>query len=380
MSVRLLHTSDVHLGATFKVLGERGRDQARQLRDTFGRVTALAVAEHVAVVLIAGDLFDSIAAARAHVGVAAEHLAVLGGAGIRTCVIAGNHDPYTEGSAGLWQELARRCPGLTVFTPEQGAVVFSDLDLTVVGRAATRRLSTESPLAGLPVSRTTRYLVALAHGGVERTDIPAQFAMISARDIARSGVDYLALGDWHSTLEVSAARGEGTGATAWYSGAPEMIDLDEGDSGNVLLVTLDAPGRAQVERRRVGRRRAARLPLDLAITGGDEAVRKTIRAQADPDLALVVTLTGLVALETRVDAERIREELQGEFFRLELRDESHLRPDGIDAARYPDGTVLGRFVHRMRDEIARRGEDERAIAEDALAYGVALLEGRELLR
>ena len=59
MSLRLLHTSDVHLGATFKVLGERGREQRRQLEATFARVVTLAIEERVSVLLIAGDLFDS---------------------------------------------------------------------------------------------------------------------------------------------------------------------------------------------------------------------------------------------------------------------------------------------------------------------------------
>ncbi|TMI80892.1 MAG: hypothetical protein E6H03_07620 [Bacillati bacterium ANGP1] len=75
MSIRLLHTSDIHLGATFKVLGERGREQHRQVRETFARVVGLAIEERVDAVLIAGDLFDSVAAARVQAPFAAEQLA-----------------------------------------------------------------------------------------------------------------------------------------------------------------------------------------------------------------------------------------------------------------------------------------------------------------
>jgi DNA repair protein SbcD/Mre11 len=370
MSVRLLHTSDVHLGATFKVLGDRGPEHRKQLRETLARVVDLAVAERVDAVLIAGDLFDSVAAARVHAPFAAEQLSRLGQAGVPVCAIAGNHDPLGDGSAGVWADLERRCPGLTVFGQQLGERVIADRDLTVVGRSAPRRLSAESPLAGLPVRRQTRYQVALAHGSVQRPDFEAQFTMITPREIAASEVDYLALGDWHSAQDVSAG-----GVAAWYSGAPEMIDLDEGQSGHVLLVTLPEPGRAAIERRRVGRRRSERLVIDLATAGDGEAIARCLRGQADPDLALRVVLTGLGGLDSRVLADRLRDELAPSFFRLDLRDESRLRPDVADPAQYPDHTVIGRFVREMREQIAGREGDDRTLAEEALAYGVALLQG-----
>jgi DNA repair exonuclease SbcCD nuclease subunit len=370
MSLRLLHTSDVHLGATFKVLGDRGPEHRKQLRETLARLIDLALAERVDAVLIAGDLFDSVAAARVHAPFAAEQLSRLGQAGIPVCAIAGNHDPLGEGSAGVWTDLERRCPGLTVFGQQLGERVIAECDLTVVGRSAPRRLSVESPLAGLPVRRATRYQVAVAHGSVQRPDFEAQFTMITPREIAASAVDYLALGDWHSAQDVSAG-----GVAAWYSGAPEMIDLDEGQSGHVLLVTIPEPGRAEVERRRVGRRRSGRLVVDLATAGDGEAIARRIREHADPNLALRVVLTGLGGLDTRVLAERLREDLAPSFFRLDLRDESRLRPDVADPSQYPDHTVIGRFVREMQEQIAMRQGDDRALAEEALAYGVALLQG-----
>jgi hypothetical protein len=96
-------------------------------------------------------------------------------------------------------------------------------------------------------------------------------------------------------------------------------------------------------------------------------------------VALVVTLSGLVALADRVGVDRLRDDLAPEFFRLELRDESHLRPESIDPSQYPEKTVIGQFVRQMFAEIGTREGDARAVAEEALAYGVALLEGKELL-
>jgi DNA repair protein SbcD/Mre11 len=376
MSLRILHTSDVHLGATFRVLGERGREQRRQLEATFARVISLAIDEGVHLVLIAGDLFDSLAAARATMPAAVQELRRLGTAGIPAVVIAGNHDPFGEGSVSLWRDLVAACPGTSVPGHDLETRLFPDLDLAVVGRSARRHLSTETPLHGLPISRPARFVVAVAHGSVQRPDLPARFDLMSREEIARSGVDYLALGDWHSSREASSG-----GVTAWYSGAPEMIDLDEPDSGHVCLVTLRAPGDVQVERRRVGRRSCARLVLDLATVGGPDGVTRAIRERLDPDLALTLVLSGLCSPADRPDAEALREAFGGEFFRLEIRDDSHLRADAIDPDRFPEKSVLGQFVRLMRDRLADREADgeARGVAEDALHLGVALLEGKEIL-
>jgi DNA repair protein SbcD/Mre11 len=376
MSLRILHTADVHLGATFRVLGERGREQRRQLEATFARVVSAAIEEGVHLVLIAGDLFDSLAAARATMPVAVRELRRLGDAGIPAVVIAGNHDPFGEGSISLWRDLAAACPGLSVLGPDLETRLFPELDLAVVGRSARRHLSSETPLHGLPVPRPARFVLGMAHGGVQRADLPARFDLMSPEEIAASGVDYLALGDWHSARDVSSGK-----VTAWYSGAPELIDLDEPDSGNVCLVTLRAPGDVLVERRRLGRRSGARLVLDLATAGGLDAVSRAIRERADRDLALTVVLAGLCSPADRPDAEALRETFAGEFFRLEIRDDSHLRAEAIDPSRFPEKTVLGQFVRLMRDRLAdREGDAEaRAVAEDALHLGVALLEGKEIL-
>src|SRR5205807_4101269 len=205
-----------------------------------------------------GDLFHSVAAARVQVAFAAEQLNRLGEAGIPVCAIAGNHDPFVEESAALWGDLAARCRCLSVLGPTLETRVFPERDLTIVGRSVADRLSAESPLAGLPVPRRTHFLVGLAHGSVQRPDLPARFGHITPEEIAASGVDYLALGDWHSARDVSSG-----GVKAWYCGAPEMIGLDEPDSGSVCLVTLGAPGDIEVIRHPVGRRRAKHITLDL---------------------------------------------------------------------------------------------------------------------
>ena len=94
--------------------------------------------------------------------------------------------------------------------------------------------------------------VGLAHGSVAgRLPDDADAANPIAADRATGArLDYLALGDWHGTLEIAPRT--------WYAGTPEPDRFRANDAGNALLVELDGPG---LPRRG---RAAADRPLPLA--------------------------------------------------------------------------------------------------------------------
>ena len=57
--LRLLHTSDVHLGKAFEQFGAFGQKLRAQIRGTFAKVFELAAERRVDAVLLSGDVFDS---------------------------------------------------------------------------------------------------------------------------------------------------------------------------------------------------------------------------------------------------------------------------------------------------------------------------------
>ena len=63
--------------------------------------------------------------------------------------------------------------------------------------------------------------------------------VVTKEEIAATGLDYLALGHWHSVQQGKAGT-----TTYAYSGAPEPVAVNQDGAGNVLLVTLDENGPA----------------------------------------------------------------------------------------------------------------------------------------
>lgn len=372
--VKLLHTADVHLGARFRVLGEeKGRAQRTQLQMTFERIGELALSERVDALVVAGDLFDSNSPSQRSIDVVASVFAKLAQAGVRVLVIPGTHDFY--GPASVWRDFT--VPGsdglLSVFGDETEPVIVPELDVTFYGLVFPSKKAPAGALQRLRRTTDTRYHVGIVHGALAIPDIVEDESLLFTREEAAStGMDYLALGHWHSYKE--ERFGDVVGC---YSGSPELVSVDQKGAGRVALVTIDADG-VRVEAQVVGTRRFESLEIAMdAITSASQ-IADRIRARADQNLALDVTLTGLCAFDFELDTKALVDEVSEGFFHVRVRDKSHPRLDDVSLCELPETTVSGKFARIMTARIEAAPDSERPIYEEALRLGVAKLEGKQV--
>ncbi|WP_030158113.1 exonuclease SbcCD subunit D [Glycomyces sp. NRRL B-16210] len=85
--MRILHTSDWHVGVTMK-----GRSRLDEQRAVFKEIVDIARAESVDLVIVAGDLFDTASPSSEAQKLLTAALSALHGTGAEVVVIAGNHD------------------------------------------------------------------------------------------------------------------------------------------------------------------------------------------------------------------------------------------------------------------------------------------------
>jgi len=367
--LKLLHTSDIQIGASFRFLGKQGEHHRRQLENTFTRIVQMARDERYNMLLIAGDLFDGHDVDQKTVDFVVR---TLGDLSVPVCILPGNHDALTKRSIYGRTTFP---PHVHIFTESPTYLDFPELDLTVAGTPLRNSHSTESSLAGIRRTDRQRWFVAMAHGNlqipgwVENTARP-----IRPEEIAATGADYVALGDWHGHRDYSQGS-----VTAWYSGAPEPTGLDQNGAGHVLSVSLSGTG-VVVTPVSIGQIGTRSLSIDV---GGldTNALIQQISAAASPYHILSVKLCGLSAVDTFLDVETIRETIGSNCYFLSLTNRTVPALDAITADAYPDNRVIGRYVRLLIERIAQAAsEGERQIAEDALQLGVALLNGKEVLR
>jgi exonuclease SbcD len=383
--LRLMHMADVHLGARHHDLGVQAAAQRERQFAAFKRAIDMAIAERVELLLICGDLFDSNAQPRRSVERAAAELHRLTERHVRVVLIPGTHDSYEAGSIYRVFDLPAMVGGkddgkaafCTVLTDSQPSVTLPELDVTVHGRVFATKQAPTSPLAGFTGARTAagRLQIGMIHGSryvagqVEKDDV-----LFTDDEIAASGLDYLALGHWHSFQQGRAGR------TTWaYAGAPEPVQVDQDGAGQVLLVSLE-PGRdsttVKIEARPVGRTRLTKLNIDLAGVASQVDLVNRLTELADPDLFLDVRLFGVEPDQLDLNLDEVTSQLAGSFLRLHIVNQAVA---ALPAGTLPPAdTIAGAFVRSLEKRIKelQQSGDSDGAAEllEALRLGRLLLD------
>ncbi|MEV5069386.1 exonuclease SbcCD subunit D [Microbacterium sp. LMI12-1-1.1] len=254
--MRILHTSDWHIGRSFH--GHATLDALRSVLDALVQQ----VREHrVDLVIVAGDVFDSATPAAGAYTLLSETLRGLADAGATVVVTSGNHDSAAR--LGFQSGLLRDgvhviTEPATVGTPvtvtdEHGPVHVYGIPYLepVLLRTVWPGVRTQADvlthamdLVRADVARRGGRSIAVAHcfaAGVEPTPHLERDIQQGGLDIvplsAFDGVDYMALGHIHGRQQLSPR--------VRYAGAPLHYSFDEGHKPRgSWLIELDADGLA----------------------------------------------------------------------------------------------------------------------------------------
>lgn len=324
MAFRFLHTSDLHLGKPFGGYPEALRHRLREARHgALHRLAAAARAAGAAHVLVAGDTFDAETPSPETLRQALRAMADEGD--LIWVLLPGNHDSLA--ATELWRRVAADGPANVAVAATEAPVELVPgawlLPAPCTHRRPGRDL-TEAMAAPTPAGALR---IGLGHGAI--TDFGgADFAgeegspgVIPPDRAARSGLDYLALGDWHGQMRV--------GPATWYAGTPEPDAFKHDAPGAALLVTLDAPGAsAHTVAVATGQFRWTDVRLDML--PGEDAPARLAGALPQTrlrDHLVRLTVTGRLALDARAALEAAVDRVAPEFGFLT----ANLSGLGIDA-------------------------------------------------
>jgi DNA repair protein SbcD/Mre11 len=264
--MKLLHTSDWHVGKTLK-----GRARLEEQRTVLAQIVSIAKQHEVDAVLVAGDLYENAAPSADAQKLVVSTLRKLARAGIEVIVIAGNHDhagtfeayrpvmrdagihvygAFRPASAGGVHRFTARSTGeqavvaILPFLSQRYAVRAVEIvENTPAENVGSYDQMVRDILANLTAefSDSTVNLI-MAHltctggafGGGERAaqsifeyHVPASVFPVEAH--------YVALGHLHRRQTLPAA------CPVHYSGAPLAVDFGEQDNTNVVCLVEVSP-------------------------------------------------------------------------------------------------------------------------------------------
>jgi DNA repair exonuclease SbcCD nuclease subunit len=242
MSLTFIHTSDWHLGFTYRRLGARAQESYQWRFDAVNRLFDLARENVAQFILVAGDVFHTSSPSQEVQRQAAE---LLRATPCPIYLIPGNHDPHIPG--GAWQN----SPFANALAGHQFVHLLLDVKPLQIanGKAElfpcplTQTDATIDPTAWIPsTGDSSIFRIGLAHGQWRGYFGPMEKTASHQINPERANLchlDYLALGDYHS---YTPANHDAAVRRTYYSGTPEVTARDETRSGHALLVKIETPG------------------------------------------------------------------------------------------------------------------------------------------
>jgi DNA repair exonuclease SbcCD nuclease subunit len=362
--MRFIHSADWQIGKVFKQFGVK-EETLRQARLTaIERLGAHAKGNGVQHILVAGDVYDSEAPSPHTLRAPIERMKAF--ADIHWHLLPGNHDPHRP--EGVWDRLTQL--GLprnirlhlapTPFALNDHAFL---LPAPLVRKSELDDISAWMDSVATPPGALR---IGLAHGSVVNFGHEGEAANpVDPARATKASLDYLALGDWHRTLQV--------GPAIWYAGTPEPDRAGGQEQGKALLVDIAGPGAPpSVSPLLTGTyrwiTRSERIDDENALAD----LYQRLRGEPDlPRLILRLKIEGCLALATHAAFQRSLADLDAAVFHLDV-DQTALaaRPTQTDLEAIDFDGVLRRSADRLRSVI----DDSAALPESRRRAEEALVE------
>ena len=357
--MKFLHTADWQIGMKAAHVGEKAAKEIRRVRlEAARRVGSIAKERDVDFILIAGDLFED----NGIEGVLIQQVAdIIDSAGVPVYIIPGNHDPLVPGS--VWEHPAWSGARHIQILKKTEPVETNDAVLFPC--PIYNAFSTTDPTAWIDATEEDKICIGLAHGTVEGVKSDEYCFPIPRDAVEKRGLDYLALGHWHSKCIYTTSDEAYRMA---YSGTHEPTKFGELDSGNILIVEIKERGALPViESVETGILKWYKLEKEVRTPSDLESILKEIEEWKDTNKTLIrLALKGVLTVEAAEWLTRLEELMKARFLYGCIED-SGLMPSPNDDTwinAIPAG-YLRNAALELRDKAASGGE-EAEIARIAL--------------
>ena len=370
MSLKLLHTADLHLGMTFnnRPYPEEVRSRLVEARfEALAGLVELANEEKCRLLVIAGDLFHRANVSAEAVIRAIDILKRFEGV---TAVLPGNHD-YCDPYSALWAQFRDKAFDELLLLAEQRPYRLHDYGIDAVlypapcdsKHSAENRLDWLKTIAEKPEGR---WHIGVAHGTVRgiSPDFNDQYFPMEEAELSALKMDYWCLGHTH----VRYPDLNETGREVFiYSGTPEPDGFDCRHNGMVWITELNDDGSHCSRSVETGQFRFKEIEKEIRSSGDFDSLHKELAAKGSKTL-VKLKLYGTLPENEYKQRNLFYARLEETLFYLE-RDDSELAieitPEVIDG-KYPAGS----FPHRFLQRLAAKDEPEALQAAFRLIEGV----------
>lgn len=369
--IRILHLADLHLDTPFSGLPSDISSILRQdLKGAFKSAISMAKNNGVKIALLAGDLFDNEYTKSS----TAQFLikTMRDAPDIKFFIAPGNHDCAVSTSI---YELYSFPENVHIFKSDSiECIEYDDLNVCIYGIGAILPHCDSRVLKGFSVQNTDRINIMVLHGMTSDSSGNTPYYPITAEDITKSGLDYLALGHIHSFSGIKKL-----GDTFYaYPGCTFGRGFDELSKKGVIEGYI-GKGIADLSFVPVAKRSFEIRDIVLNNEYDYEDIAKKI-SESIEDVRngnmIRIRLKGTVRSNFIINTAVLSEMIDGPLY-LEIEDKTKVQEDIYELAK--ENTLKGLFVKRILEQMKNETDEEKLMLIDrALRYGLAALANEEV--
>ncbi|MBX2991478.1 MAG: DNA repair exonuclease [Bacteroidetes bacterium] len=369
-----LHTADLQIGMTASSVGKLAKQLQEARVESLRTILRLGLEKQVNFVVIAGDMFETNQVSKKYIHRVARVLEEA--RPLRVFILPGNHDYFGPNSVYQTEEFSKLSQHITIFRERKPSVV-PDLDLTLYPSPCFETRSNESPAKWVSKQPGTKYHVAILHGSIPsvigRTSEEDEYFPMSADELKNLGMDYIALGHWHSLYPDPTTTPD---SPFYYSGTPEPTGFGERMSGHAILVELSEKGR-QVTAFPTAQHGYVDVDIEVKTVQDIEAVRTKLAGLRKPEMILLrLQPKGVVSIAVREALDTLVADFQSRVAYIRCEDKGlMLEPDETDLNQFTRSGIAATSFSLLKKERDQASPSDRPKYERAIALAYKAFKG-----
>ena len=369
--IKILHTADIHFDTPFSGMTPKEALKSKEeLKQVFEKIIKMTVEKEIDILLIAGDIFDNLSVNKTtlyFIKNCFENISK-----VNVFISPGNHDPFNEKS---FYNIVEWPNNVHIFKGAMENVILEDLNTIVWGAGFNTSHVNKSLLK--EVKRVEEYNnIMVLHGEITNTKDGNEYNPITEEEIARSNMDYIALGHRHKFSDVKKIDN----TYYSYSGCPQGRGFDELEDKGIILIELkDKFVESKFVRTSIRNYYEKEINIQGCF-GYSEVKNKIINeipSNHRKNNFYKIILKGEVCEEFTLNGEFLQESLKDEFHFVKIIDKSEIKLDINELIKgYSLKSIFAKNIYERLQSAETEEERESIIL--ALKIGLQSISGEEV--
>jgi DNA repair exonuclease SbcCD nuclease subunit len=370
MSIRILHTADLHLGSEYKSFHEKSNDLQQESFQAFEKLITYTIDPNheIDILLIAGDLFENHRPDRVLVTKVKELLLKVTEKNIKLYLLPGNHDSYIYKNS-IYRTV--EFPGKLISNHNFQLIddpIIKKTQFYIYSGLFELNNPDKKILNNFKIVDQKGVHLGLLHGTLDMKDemVPDYGLPFTFEQFKDSGLNYLALGHFHKFKIQEVDKNHKLA----YSGSLVPRTIDEYDEKSALLVDIEPDKFITTENVSFSNIRIEKRIIDVIKENINdvEDLLEHIKKGKDENLIIDLYLEGI--FEIPVNEVELKQILNDYYYYIRITNNFRYINSSVIKQLREEETIRGMFFRNLQEKAKDLPEDKKHLINQAINFGL----------